>query len=54
MGKAIGNTDNSKRGRDIGPDGRDSKGGKLSGKQGDPKRVKPGDYDGHKVGKRGK
>lgn len=54
--KSSGNTDNSKRGRDIEPkgSGRPSRGGKLSGKQADPKTVGPDDYEGHKIGRRGK
>lgn len=50
--KAIGNTDDSKRGRGLGPGGQPGKGGKLSGKQADPATVKPEDYSGHKVGRR--
>lgn len=54
--KSVGNTDNSKRGRDIEPKstGRPSKSGRLSGKQADPKTIGPDDYEGHKVGRRGK
>lgn len=51
--KPVGNTDPGKRGRDIQPkgEGRPTKGGRLSGKQ---NPVNPGDYSGHKIGRRGK
>ena len=53
--KAIGNQDNSKRGRGLGPDGQKSKPGtKLSGKQADPAKINPDDYSGHKIGRRGR
>ncbi len=49
--KSSGNTDDSKRGRGLGPEGQPTKGGRLSGSQ---KEIKPGDYDGHKIGTRHK